>query len=325
MDRAGARRAGAVRQRKGALDRHSTGRRRRGSTLDRLALADPPDTTRVRLLDENLDAFAARWLAIESATRSLDLQYYIWHEDKTGGLIAEALVRAADRGVRVRVLLDDLDARPKSGLLATADLHPAIEVRVWNPFRFSASALRTAVEVFWRGGRLNRRMHNKSLIADHRLAIVGGRNIGDRYFGADSHVSFTDLDVGLLGAAAHDASQAFDRYWNHPAAVPLENLRRVSAEDRLPGGVDQLRTDLAEYRRSLAARPYLEYISTRPFARSFEFGPTHLLPSSNVRLAVDDPDKVYGSNREGGGRRTRAPGFWRVWSPSSPPPARRST
>lgn len=260
--------------------------------LDLLALADPAGTTRVRLSDENLDAFALRWFAAEAARRSIDVQTYIWHEDRTGGLIAGALLRAADRGVRVRVLVDDMDARPKTDLLATADLHPEVEVRVWNPFRFSSGALRTGVEMLWRGGRLNRRMHNKSFVVDHRLAVVGGRNLGDEYFGAHPQVSFTDLDVALLGAAANDASDAFDRYWNHPAAVPLTALRRAQP---LAGGLAALREILEGHRTSPLAKPYLDYVAANPaFADSFAGEPTFLLPAEKVVLWSDDPAKVEG-------------------------------
>jgi putative cardiolipin synthase len=263
--------------------------------LDLLALADPAGTTRVRLSDENLDAFALRWFAAEMAVRSIDVQTYIWHEDRTGGLIAGALLRAADRGVRVRVLVDDMDARPKTDLLATADLHPQVEVRVWNPFRFSSGALRTGVEMLWRGGRLNRRMHNKSFVVDHRLAIVGGRNLGDEYFGADPQVSFTDLDVGLLGSAANDASDAFDRYWNHPAAVPLTALRRAQP---MAGGLPALREILEGHRTSPLAKPYLDYVAANPaFADSFTAAPTFLLAAEKVVLWCDDPAKVEGVDR----------------------------
>jgi putative cardiolipin synthase len=263
-----------------------------GAPLDTLAALDPPGTTRARLAAENLDAFAMRWFAAESAQRSLDLQYYIWHEDRTGALMADALLRAADRGVKVRVLIDDMDARPKTSALASADLHPLIEVRLWNPFRFSSGALRTGVEMLWRGSRLNRRMHNKAFIADHRLAIVGGRNIGDEYFGAHSGVSFTDLDVALLGAAANDASDAFDRYWNHPAAVPIATLRRA---EPLQGGLEELRRQLTGYRNSPAARPYLDYVAGNPaFAQAFAAEPTFLLGEKQVKVWSDDPDKVDG-------------------------------
>ena len=141
--------------------------------------------TAVSLVSDNLVAFALRAAGARAATRTLDLQYYIWDEDVTGRLLAWEVLRAADRGVRVRLLLDDLYVRRTERALATLAQHPGIEVRLYNPFHLrSWGALGNALEFLFAGYRLNHRMHNKTWIVDGQLAIGGGRNIGDEYFDA---------------------------------------------------------------------------------------------------------------------------------------------
>jgi putative cardiolipin synthase len=159
-------------------------------------------------------AFAYRAVSAAAAERTLDVQYYIWHGDFTGRLLAAELMRAAERGVRVRVLIDDIDARSKHELFVVADLHPNLEVRVFNPFYSRSGVLGKITEAVLRGSRLNHRMHNKAWIADNRVAIVGGRNIGDEYFGASRHSNFSDLDLLLAGPIVTQVSASFDDYWN---------------------------------------------------------------------------------------------------------------
>src|SRR5262245_66225846 len=134
-------------------------------------------------------------------------------------------MRAADRGVRVRVLLDDMDARPRDVALEALDKHARVHVRMFNPFQTRSGSLRTLVEVFRRGDRLNPRMHNKAWIVDDALAIVGGRNIGDEYFASARDVNFVDLDALLLGPAVAATLREFERYWQSPASVPIRRLR----------------------------------------------------------------------------------------------------
>ncbi|MEP6558105.1 MAG: phospholipase D-like domain-containing protein, partial [Burkholderiales bacterium] len=155
-----------------------------------------PAESGIHLLDDSNDAFAARMLLAHRAERSLDVQYYIWHDDLTGTLLFEALHQAAERGVRVRLLLDDNNTSGLDGLLAALDSHPNIEVRLFNPFAVrSPRAIGYLTDFF----RLNRRMHNKSFTADNQVTIVGGRNIGDEYFGAGTGTLFADLDVMAIG------------------------------------------------------------------------------------------------------------------------------
>ena len=150
-------------------------------------LEHDPGKSGVRLVEQNALAFAYRAATAVAAVRSIDVQYYIWHDDLTGRLLAAELMRAAERGVRVRVLVDDIDARAKHELFRVADQHPNVEVRIFNPFYSRSGAIGFAGEWLTRANRLNRRMHNKAWIVDSRIAIVGGRNIGDEYFGASEH------------------------------------------------------------------------------------------------------------------------------------------
>ena len=174
-----------------------------------------------RLLERNLDALAWRLALIDSARQSLDLQYYVWFGDKTGQLLLARVIAAADRGVRVRLLFDDLNTllhdmghvELRDAALRRIDRHPNLEIRVFNGWH-ARDLLGRAAEAVWDFERLNRRMHNKQMVADNRVAILGGRNIGDEYFGLHAAFNFHDLDVLGVGPVARQASAVFDRYWN---------------------------------------------------------------------------------------------------------------
>ena len=169
-------------------------------------------------LHSGMQAFVARMALIAAAERSLDLQYYIWHADSSGKLLANQLLQAAERGVRVRLLLDDLDTQGKDAGLLRLDTHPNIEVRLFNAFGYRGSrGLGFASDM----RRLNYRMHNKSLTADNQLTIVGGRNIGNEYFDAAEDTAFSDLDVMAVGPLVADVSNMFDLYWNSEMVVPV--------------------------------------------------------------------------------------------------------
>lgn len=201
----------------------------RATPLDReLAplLAAHPGRTGALLVNDGVDAFAARALSAQQAGRSLDLQYYIWHDDLAGRLLGREVWRAAERGVRVRILLDDMNARDMDSKLLLLDAHPNIEIRLYNPFR-NRTGIARIVELAQRFFSVNHRMHNKAWIADNRVAVVGGRNIGVEYFGAGEDVNFRDLDMVLFGPAVGEASDIFDTYWNSRAVVPLSALARA--------------------------------------------------------------------------------------------------
>ncbi|WP_240733299.1 phospholipase D-like domain-containing protein [Kerstersia gyiorum] len=193
---------------------------RLGQSLAPLA-AQHPGLSGVLPLTDSLDAFAARILLIAAAERSVDVQYYIWRDDITGNLLLRALHDAAQRKVRVRLLLDDNGTNGLDSKLALLNAEPNVEVRLFNPFPFRVFKPLGFLTDF---RRLNRRMHNKSLTVDGQATIVGGRNIGDEYFGATQAVAFADLDVLVTGPAVNAVSLDFDRYWNSPSAYPLEQL-----------------------------------------------------------------------------------------------------
>lgn len=180
-----------------------------------------PEKSGIYPLNNGMDAFAARMLLIATAEKTLDLQYYIWHDDITGNLMFQAVKDAADRGVRVRLLLDDNNTRGLDPKLWLLDQHDNIEVRLMNPNRYRAWRWLGFVGDF---ERLNRRMHNKSLTANSQITITGGRNIGDEYFSLDQDMVFSDLDVMMVGNIVPQISQDFDKYWNHSLAYPITDL-----------------------------------------------------------------------------------------------------
>jgi len=164
-------------------------------------------------------ALKARLALADLAERSLDLQYYIWDADRSGYLLADRIIRAADRGVRVRVLLDDHSIVDRDTAIARLSAHPDIEFRAFNPYRGRSSRLG---DLFGDPSRVNRRSHNKVMIADNAIAIVGGRNIADHYFGVHGESNYRDLDTVAAGPVVRDASAVFDDFWNSPFAVPYE-------------------------------------------------------------------------------------------------------
>ena len=240
--------------------------------------------TGVHALPNGRDAFAARYVLARAAERSIDVQYYIWHADTSGGLLADALWEAAERGVRVRMLLDDANTKGLDPVLATLDAHPNIEVRLFNPFANRS----------WRAGdymgdfrRVNRRMHNKSFTVDNQVSVIGGRNIGDEYLGADSVVAFADLDVIAAGAVVAEVSRSFDAYWNCASAYPVASL--------LPRPSDamraQLRDEWTTVRNAPPAARYLEAVRNQHFVEAILAG-TLSVEWVSARLLADDPAKV---------------------------------
>lgn len=250
-----------------------------------------PGRSGVAFLSDGLDAFAARAMITEHAGRSLDLQYYIWHDDLVGHLMAKALYDAAERGVRVRILLDDMNAKDKDALMMALDAHPNIELRLYNPFRNRSGIART-LELVQRAFSVNHRMHNKSWIADGRIAIVGGRNIGEEYFSARSDVNFQDLDLLVAGPAVQQANRIFDDYWNSSAAIPISALASYS-DAQLRQLVRQ--SDLEA--RQASAQPYLQRVAASRLLQRPSPEPLHW--SAHVRILSDPPMKHRGDDRSG--------------------------
>ena len=250
--------------------------------------AQHPGQSGVVVLGRGTDAFVARLVLAELAEKSLDVQYYIWHDDTTGKLLIGALLRAAERGVRVRLLLDDVGTAADDMALLMLDAHPNIEVRLFNPLAGRGARNLSLVADF---ERTNRRMHNKSFTADNQAAIVGGRNIGDEYFEARADVAFADLDVMVNGPVVGQVSTGFDRYWNSPAVFPIAAL-----SDMRPDAADlaATRAALADFTRSQQATPYAEALKASRLAQSLREG--MLAASYGLgRVVYDDPAKAAGS------------------------------
>ena len=173
------------------------------------------------LLGNGLDAFVARAVLAHNAERSIDVQYYLYNNDLVGALFTDQLIKAADRGVRVRLLVDDMDLEDRDLGVAVMDTHPNIEIRIFNPFSRNTSRI---LQFVTRMGSVTRRMHNKSFTVDNQVAILGGRNIGDEYFDADPDLAFSDLDVLIIGSKVKEVSASFDRYWNSELVYPVSVL-----------------------------------------------------------------------------------------------------
>ena len=180
-----------------------------------------------RIVTVGVDGFLIRAQMIDAAERTLDLQYFIFRGDETGRLLTEALMRAADRGVRVRILVDDGATVAGDEQILTLNGHHAIEVRVFNPFAYRGHAtFLRGMEFLFHASRLDYRMHNKLIVADNTVALIGGRNIGNQYFQMDPESQFADDDVFVAGPIAGQLSGTFDEYWNSSLAIPAEALQR---------------------------------------------------------------------------------------------------
>ena len=180
-----------------------------------------PGTSAFRMLAVGVDGFLARVQMINAAERTLDLQYFIFRADETGKLLAEAVLRAADRGVRVRLLLDDGETAAGDEQMAALDAHPRVEVRVYNPFAYRGSHMfMRALEFSFNSSRLDYRMHNKLMVVDNSLALVGGRNVGDQYFQIDPESQYADDDIFAAGPVVRRLSGSFDEFWNCALAIP---------------------------------------------------------------------------------------------------------
>jgi len=237
------------------------------------------------LIPDGLDAFSARALATRQAGRSLDLQYYIWHDDLTGRLLAHEVWEAAERGVQVRILLDDMaNSGDDAGLLALA-AHRNIEIRLYNPIRNRGGIFRV-LELVQRIYSVNHRMHNKQWIADGRVAILGGRNIGEEYFDASTETNFRDLDVLVFGPKVAQASKIFDDYWNSKAVVPVSAL-----VDPSPDAMQHLLVKSEqEARRSDAKRYYARMDASSTVRSYFSKGLTPFWTNS-IEVVSDPPLK----------------------------------
>lgn len=267
-----------------------------GTELDRLImplLAGRPNANGVALVSDSIEALVVRAHAARRAGRSLDLQYYYWKDDLTGLLLAREILAAADRGVCVRLLLDDINAGIHDRMCIALDAHPNIEVRLFNPSRARTDRFRRGFEMAIRAFSATRRMHNKLWVADGRVAIAGGRNIGDAYFDAAELSNFRDLDVWMVGPVLDQASAMFDRYWNSDSVLPIAALR-TPRKQYLPA----LREAVDGLARTPAGRFYIERVDKAAQDADIYHGTRRLHWSSQIRLASDPPEKALMQRRQ---------------------------
>ena len=188
-------------------------------------------------------AFTARVAMSDLAEETLDVQYYIWEADATGRILIDRLVRAADRGVRVRLLLDDINIKGRDAYVAALDTHPNIEIRMFNPFANRETPGLGFLSDF---NRVNHRMHNKLMVMDNALALIGGRNIGNHYFDVADDANFRDLDIAAGGPVVPEISSVFDRFWNGKWSYPIGALLdRTYTEADMRATVAKLREHMA--------------------------------------------------------------------------------
>ncbi len=296
---------------------------RRAFTLPQRALPDPapaPDVSQttlarmtrpsvdahpglsgVYLLADGPEAFATRMSLARQAEKTLDLQYYIWRGDRTGTMLLEEVLDAADRGVRVRLLLDDNGIDGLDQVLFALDRHPRVEVRLFNPFPVRWPKVLGYVFDF---PRLNRRMHNKSFTVDGQATVIGGRNIGDEYFGVADGPLFADLDVLAIGPVVDEVATQFEDYWNAASSFPARLLlRRVG-----PRNLRRLRKRSSIVERDPTARRYLKAVRDLEIVRQLAEA---RLPMewAKVSLLHDDPGKALGYLKRAEGSDARLSGL----------------
>jgi putative cardiolipin synthase len=243
-----------------------------------------------RIIPVGADGFLIRMQMINAAQRTIDLQYFIFHGDDTGRLLTGAVLHAADRGVRVRILVDDGETNAGDEQLTALEAHPSIELRIFNPFAYRGhSTLLRAVEFASNASRLDYRMHNKLLVVDNAVALIGGRNIGDQYFQIDPESQFADDDVFAAGPIAKQLSATFDEFWNSPLSIPAEALAGGKSSR---AALNEHREDLKEERQQSKADgvDYVKRISSgEPFDQIVS-GSSPLI-WTHAQLVYDSPDK----------------------------------
>lgn len=246
------------------------------------------------LLPNGLDAFVARAILAQHAERSIDTQYYMVHGDHVGSLFIDQLRQAADRGVRVRLLMDDIDEGHRDSGIFVLDSHPNIEVRIFNPFGRNVGRTWQYVTGF---GKQTRRAHNKSFTVDNQASILGGRNIGDEYFSRDPELDFQDVDVLAFGSLAQEVSRSFDEYWNNELAYPIAILveQEPTAEE-----IAQRRQQFTEKIAAMSDSEYLQRLRSSELANNFRnrtvqfaWGEGKVYADPPEKLQRDTGDKTY--------------------------------
>ncbi|MBF7689075.1 phospholipase D family protein [Acinetobacter sp. EC24] len=242
--------------------------------------------TGYHLLFDPLEAIAARLNLINKAQKTLDLQYYIWDNDKIGALALYEIIQAADRGVKVRLLIDDNNAKEMEGIFLALSQHANIEVKLYNPYKFrNLRALDIVLDL----KRVNRRMHNKSFVVDQSIALIGGRNMSNQYYYTSDNYQFSDLDVVLVGQAVNDISHSFDEYWNDSYAYPVQQI--VNPNQHLLR-YDSLKKQLTAHYEKVGVQNYLDLAN---HSHAFDQWLYHELDLDWVKAKVvyDNPRKIH--------------------------------
>ncbi len=239
-------------------------------------------------LGDGIEALSARLLMAARAERSIDAQYYLIKNDIVGKAFIYSLLQAADRGVRVRLLIDDMFTSGYDAGMAGLVTHPNFDIRIFNPFASRTARAWDGVTSF---SRINRRMHNKSFTIDNKITIIGGRNIADEYFGARKDAKFGDLDVAGVGPIVDEISAMFDDYWNHERAAPIAAFAKMP--DDPAAELVRMRAALEQAAIDIRDTPYAAAVmdSILEFVESDDKG----LTWAPYVVAVDSPDKSFKS------------------------------
>jgi putative cardiolipin synthase len=243
------------------------------------------------LLPDARESLLARLALVDLAQTSIDIQYFIWQDDATGNLLFDRLLRAADRGVRVRILVDDLALAAKSRDLAIFSSHPNLDIRLFNPNPSRDNAGGWAFQFLASFKELNRRMHNKLLIVDGHVAVIGGRNIGNEYFGLSTQYNFLDVDVLMLGAVIEEAAHAFDDYWNQEIAFPASAWGTDFDAKALAALRGEVEEDIDDSRELLQSYP-LQPLPWTHWLAAIEAD----LKTGTAHLLQDDPIEIDGQD-----------------------------
>jgi len=253
-------------------------------------LASKPGQSGFHLLVSGPEAFAARAALAESTQRTLDLQYYSVARGSTSTLLLDAALRAAQRGVRVRLLVDDLNVGDRESDLAMLAGHPNVEVRLFNPLsQRGGFGLKQVLELIGDSDRLNRRMHNKLWIADGAVAVMGGRNLGDTYFDASPEGDFADLDVLAAGPVVGEASRSFDEYWNSEWAVPIVSIVGPAPP---PSELQRAWAEMAERAERFRRSDYVRALRETAFGLLVRTGQVPLVVAA-AEVLSDPPGDPY--------------------------------
>ena len=244
-----------------------------------------PGQSGFHVLGNGLDAFVARAALARVAERSIDTQYYMIHNDVVGSLFINELLKAAARGVRVRLLVDDIDQGGRDFGTAVLDSYPNLEVRIFNPFGRNVGR---TVQYLTGFGKQTRRGHNKSFTVDSQATILGGRNIGDEYFEADPEFGFLDIDVLSVGPVARSVSESFDLYWNSELSYPISVL-----VDKLPTPqeIDQRRKEFDDFIAQQADSEYVQHLKNSALANNIRQGRIDYY-WGHGNVIADDPQKL---------------------------------